>query len=55
MKSEKVRNLYMLIGKSIVSGAIKVEPRYRKFSYAVKEWVKVKDHNKTLVRSNESK
>ena len=55
MKSKKVRNLYMLIKKPVVGGAIKVEPRYRKFSYAVKEWVKVKDHNKTLVRSNESK
>ena len=34
---------------------MKVEPRYGKFSYVTKEWVKVKDHNKTSVRSKESK
>ena len=55
MKGKKVRNLYMLIKKPVVGGAIKAKPRYRKFSYAVKEWVKVKDHNKTLVRSDEIK
>ena len=55
MKGKKVRNLYMLIEKPIVGGAIKVEPRYRKFSYAVKEWVKVKDHNKTSVQKEKSK
>ena len=55
MKDKKVRNLYMLIGEPVVGRAMKVEPRHRKFSYVAKEWVKVKDHNKTSVRSEESK
>ena len=44
-----MRNLYMLIRKPFIGGAMKVEQRHQKFFYAVKEWVKVKDHNKTLV------
>ena len=55
MKGKKVRNLYMLIREPVIGGAMKVEQRNGKFFYAVKEWVKVKDHNKTLVQIEESK
>ena len=34
---------------------MKVEQRNGKFFHAVKKWVKVKDHNKTLVRSDDIK
>ena len=37
MKDQKVRNMYKLVGKTILGGAVMVEPHYEKFSSSSKE------------------
>ena len=47
--SEKVKNLYNLIGKTAVSGVVKVEPHQEESSFVVKEVAIVKTYNKMSV------
>lgn len=47
--SEKVKNLYKLIGKTAVNGVVKVEPNQEESSFIVKEVVIVKTYSKMLV------
>ena len=49
MKGKKVKNLYTLIGKTILREAMKVESHYEEESFAsVKEVVKLEERNKMI-------
>ena len=48
MKGKKVKNLYTLIGKTILREAMKVESHYEESFASVKEVVKVEEHNKMI-------
>ena len=48
MKGKKVKNLYTLIGKTILGEAMKVELHHEESFASVKEVVKVKEHNKMI-------
>ena len=48
MKGKKVKNLYTLIGKTILGEAMKVKPHHEESFASVKEVVKVEEHNKMI-------
>ena len=50
MKGKKMKNLYTLTGKSILSGTIKVKPHHESFA-SVEEVFKVKECNKRIMTS----
>ena len=48
MKEKKVKKLYTLIKKTILSGTMKVEPNHEKSFMSIKEVVKVEEYNEMI-------
>ena len=53
MNGEKVKNLYKLIGKIVVGGAVKVEQYQERSSSVAKEVTRVKKCNKLAVTTED--
>ena len=48
MKSQKMRNLYKLVGKTILGKVLVVEPCHERFSSSFEEVIRVKGYNKMI-------